>query len=143
MMRRVLTQVANAAVKSKGSVFQNLYRKLVPRLGHNKAIWAIAHRLCRLTWKILHQGVRYIEFGNRPNPRAVQKRAAKLLRELRNLGYQYSFSRSPLRRHHNGRNGGWVFDVPPGFGPAIWHIAALDHRSSLDQSRPSTSAGSG
>jgi transposase len=88
MMRRVLTQVANAAVKSKGSVFQNLYRKLVPRLGHNKAIWAIAHRLCRLTWKILHQGVRYIEFGNRPNPRAVQKRAAKLLRELRNLGYQ-------------------------------------------------------
>jgi len=66
MMRRVLTQVANAAVKSKGSVFQNLYRKLVPRLGHNKAIWAIAHRLCRLTWKILHQGVRYIEFGNDP-----------------------------------------------------------------------------
>jgi hypothetical protein len=49
-------------------------------LGHNKAIWAIAHRLCRLTWKILHQGVRYVEFGNRPNPRAVRKRASRLLR---------------------------------------------------------------
>jgi len=87
-MRRILNQVANAAVQSKGSVFQNLYRRLVPRLGHNKAIWAIAHRLCRLAWKILHQGVRYIEFGNRPNPKAVQKRANKLLRELRSLGYQ-------------------------------------------------------
>jgi hypothetical protein len=58
MMRRVLTQVANAAVNAKGSVFQTFYRKLVPRLGHNKAIWAVAHRLCRLIWKILHQGVR-------------------------------------------------------------------------------------
>jgi hypothetical protein len=45
------------AVKSKGSVFEATYRKLVVRLGHKKAIWAIAHRLCRLTWKILHQGV--------------------------------------------------------------------------------------
>ena len=88
MLRRVLNPVANAAVKSKGSVFQNLYRRLVTRLGHNKAIWAVAHRLCRLTWKILHQGVRYIEFGNRTNPKAVQKRARKLLRELQSLGYQ-------------------------------------------------------
>jgi transposase len=88
MMRRVLNQVANAAVKSKGSVYQNVYRKLVPRLGHSRAIWAIANRLCRLTWKILHQGVRYIELGNRPNPQAVRKRATKLLRELRGLGYE-------------------------------------------------------
>jgi transposase len=88
MMRRVLTLVANAAVKSKGSVFQNLYRKFVVRMGHNKAIWAIAHRLCRLTWKILHQRVRYIEYGNRANPQAVQKRAKKLLRDLKALGYQ-------------------------------------------------------
>jgi transposase len=38
IMRRVLNQCANAAIKSKGSVFQNLYRRLVPRLGHNKAV---------------------------------------------------------------------------------------------------------
>jgi transposase len=88
MMRRVLTLVANAAVKSKGSVFQNLYRKWVVRMGHNKAIWAVAHRLCRLTWKILHQGVRYVEYGTRANPQAVKKRANKLLRDLKALGYQ-------------------------------------------------------
>jgi transposase len=88
MMRRVLTQVANAAVKSNGSIFQILYRKMVARLGHNKAIWAIAHRLCRLTWKILHLKVRYVEYGSRPNPQAVQKRANKLINRLRSLGYQ-------------------------------------------------------
>ena len=82
MMRRVLNQVANAAVRSEGSVFQAVYRRIVPRLGHNKAIWAIAHRLCRLTWKILHRGVRYVEYGNRPNPKAVKTRMKKLVREL-------------------------------------------------------------
>jgi transposase len=88
MMRRVLNQVANAAVKTKGSIFQSVYRRLVAHLGHNKAIWAIAHRLCRLTWKILHQGVRYIEYGNRTNPKAVKTRMKKLIRELQSLGYQ-------------------------------------------------------
>lgn len=88
MMRSVLNQVANAAVKTKGSIFQSVYRRLVAHLGHNKAIWAIAHRLCRLTWKILHQGVRYIEYGNRTNPKAVKTRMKKLIRELQSLGYQ-------------------------------------------------------
>jgi transposase len=55
-MRRVLNQAANAAVKAKGTIFAVVYRRLVPRLGHAQAIGAIAHRLCRLIWKILHQG---------------------------------------------------------------------------------------
>jgi transposase len=88
MMRRLLNQVANAAVKTKGSVFQSLYKRLLPHLGHNKAIWAIAHRLCRLTWKILHQGVRYIEFGRPSDPKQFQRRINKLARQLRSLGYQ-------------------------------------------------------
>jgi hypothetical protein len=62
-MRRVLNQAANAAVKAKGTIFAIVYRRLVPRLGHAQAIGAIAHRLCRLIWKILHEGVRYEERG--------------------------------------------------------------------------------
>jgi hypothetical protein len=88
MMPRVLNQVANSAVKANGSIFQSVYRRLVTHLGYNKAIWAIAHRLCRLAWKILHQGVRYIEYGNRTNPKAVKTRMKKLIRELQSLGYQ-------------------------------------------------------
>jgi transposase len=87
-MRRVLNQVANAAVKAKGSIFQSLYRRLVPRLGHNKAIWAVAHRLCRLTWKILHQQIEYIEYGQQRDEKALQKRLAKFARQLRASGYQ-------------------------------------------------------
>jgi transposase len=88
MMRRLLAQAANAAVKSKGSIFQQHYRRLVTRMGHNKAIWAIAHRLCRLVWIILHRGVNYIEYGAERSAKALQKRTAKQLRELRALGYQ-------------------------------------------------------
>src|SRR5262252_80890 len=55
-MRRILNQAANAAVKHKGSIFEIVYRRLVLRLGHNKTIGAIAHRLCELIWIILHHG---------------------------------------------------------------------------------------
>jgi transposase len=87
-MRRILTQAANAAVKAKGSVFELLYRRLVGRLGHAKAIWAVAHRICRVAWKILHQGVTYEERGQRLNLQAVRNRANRLVRDLRRLGYQ-------------------------------------------------------
>jgi transposase len=87
-MRRLLCLAANSAVKTKGSVFQTLYRRLVPRLGHPKTIWAMAHRLCRLTWIILHQGVDYIEHGAERNAAALKKRTSRQLRELRLLGYQ-------------------------------------------------------
>jgi transposase len=43
-MRRVLNQAANAAARTKGSIFEIVYRRLVPRLGHNQTIGAIAHR---------------------------------------------------------------------------------------------------
>src|SRR5436190_9253469 len=62
-MRRILNQAANAAVKQKGSIFEVVYRRLVPRLGHGQTIGAITHRLCRLIWIILHQRVSYEERG--------------------------------------------------------------------------------
>lgn len=87
-MRRLLNQAANAAVKTKGSLFQLVYRRLVPRLGHPQAIGAIAHRLCRLIWTILHQGIRYEERGPAVSRARTQRRAAKMIRELRSLGYR-------------------------------------------------------
>ena len=87
-MRRILNQSANAAVKQKGSIFEVVYRRLVPRLGHNQAIGAIAHRLCRLIWLILHRGVRYEERGPAVNQRSKQQRTARMIRELRSFGYR-------------------------------------------------------
>ena len=87
-MRRILNQAANAAVKHKGSIFDIVYRRFVPRLGHNKTIGAIAHRLCRLIWIILHKGVRYEERGPAVSEKSRRARTVRMIRTLRNLGYR-------------------------------------------------------
>jgi len=86
-MRRILCQTAHAAARSKGTHFQTVFRRLLPRLGYQSAIWAIAHRLCRLVWKILHEGVHYIEQGAGLEPQVLMNRARYLARQLRKFGY--------------------------------------------------------
>jgi len=93
-MRRILNQVANAAIKAKGSLFQLLYRRLMPRIGHFKAIWAVANRICRLTWKILHEGATYEERGPRLHAQAAKRSANRAIRRLRALGYEVTLKRS-------------------------------------------------
>jgi transposase len=94
-MRRILNQCANAAVKTKGSIFEMVYRRLVVRLGHKPTIGAIAHRLCRLIWIILHQGVRYEERGPAVCAKSKQARTARMIRELRSLGYEVQAIATP------------------------------------------------
>jgi transposase len=87
-MRRLLNQAANAAVKVKGCIFQIVYGRLVPRMGHNQAICAIAHRLCRLIWILLHRQVRYEERGPAVSTTSRRNRTYRMVRELRRLGYR-------------------------------------------------------
>jgi transposase len=87
-MRRILNQAANAAVKHKGSIFEILYHRYIPRLGHKHTIGIIAHKICRLIWKILHLGIRYEERGPEVSKLSKQKRTYKMIRELRRLGYR-------------------------------------------------------
>ncbi|HXW90861.1 MAG TPA: IS110 family transposase [Terriglobales bacterium] len=94
-MRRVLNQCANAAVKRKGSIFEILYRRLVPRLRHKKTIGAIAHRMCQLIWIILHQGVCYEERGPAVSEQSKRARTARMIRTLQMLGYRVEFSGNP------------------------------------------------
>src|SRR5499433_2737735 len=78
-LRRVLNQAAHAAVAKKGCHFQVVFRRLLPRLGYKSAIWAIAHRLCRVVWKILHEGC---NLSSNPDvgSREKKKRAQMLAR---------------------------------------------------------------
>ena len=87
-MRRLLNQATNAAGKARGTVFEILYRRYVPRLGHHQTIGVIAHRLCRLIWKILHQGVRYEERGPALSQKSKRHRTARMIRALRSFGYR-------------------------------------------------------
>lgn len=86
-MRRLLNQLAHAAVKKRDSHLQVVFNRLCPRLGYAKAVWAIAHRLCRLIWKVLHDGVRYIEQGPAIDAITLKRRRQRLVTQLKRLGY--------------------------------------------------------
>lgn len=87
-MRRLLNQAAHAAVKMKGTIFEITFHRLMPRMGYKKAIWAIAHRLCRVLWIILHRGVSYEERGPSVSAKSKRAREARMIRELKKLGYR-------------------------------------------------------
>ena len=91
-VRRILTQAAQAAVKKKGSSWQRTFWRWLPKLGYPRAIWAIAHKLCRLVWKVLHEGVHYVEQGDESSPKAKQQKAQKMIRALRRMGFAVQVS---------------------------------------------------
>jgi len=91
-LRRILTQAAQAAVKKKGSHFQIVFQRWIPKLGYQAAIWAIAHKLARLVWKILHDRVHYIERGQESDPAVQRRRANKMVQALRRMGYKVEIS---------------------------------------------------
>jgi transposase len=95
-MRRLLNQAAHAAVKTKGSIFEVTFQRLLPRLKYQGAIWAIAHRLCRLLWKILHQGIHYEERGPAVSAKSKRTRTARMIRELQKLGYRVEGQTLPV-----------------------------------------------
>ena len=86
-VRRLLTEASQAAVKKKGSHFQNVFKRFLPKLGYNGAIGVVRHRMARLLWKILHQGIEYVERGQDTTPLARKRRAQRLAQALRKLGY--------------------------------------------------------
>lgn len=86
-LRRSLCQAAQAAVRTKNSHFQTVFRRLVPRLGYTKAIWAIVRHMAVVIWKILHDGAHYEERGSASTPQAIKRRIQRLTKELRVAGY--------------------------------------------------------
>lgn len=86
-LRRVLCQAAQAAVRTKNSIFEKKFHRLLPRLGYVKAVWAIARHISVVIWKILHEGEEYFEYGATTTPQAAKRRLQRLKKELRALGY--------------------------------------------------------
>jgi hypothetical protein len=59
------------------------------RKGYKSAIWAVVHRLCRVVWKILHEGVQFIDYGNEAAPPGYPRGLAQALRKL---GYEVAIT---------------------------------------------------
>jgi len=95
-LRTALCQAAQAAVRTKNSFFQQKFRRLLPRLGYAKAVWAIARHLSVVIWHVLHEGAEYTERGLATTPQAIRRRLQRLKKELRQLGYSDQLIPLPL-----------------------------------------------
>lgn len=60
-------------------------------MGYQRAIWAIAHKLGRVVWKILHDRLSYAERGE-SNPAVQRRRANRMVRALPAMGYKVEIS---------------------------------------------------
>lgn len=95
-LRSLLAQLAWAAVRTKGSYFQELFRRWVPRMGAGKAVWAVAHKLIRIIWRILHEQDTYVERGALALDEATrQNKKRRLVRGLRKLGFEVTLTTNP------------------------------------------------
>jgi transposase len=62
-LRRVLTQAAWAASRTKGSYLNALYHRLAARRGKKRAIVAVGHSILVIAWHLQKRGVRYEDLG--------------------------------------------------------------------------------
>jgi hypothetical protein len=86
-MRRILTEAAQAAIQQKGNVFEVKFRKFITHMDYPKAIWCVAHFMCKIVWKILHDGVRYEERGPGVEASNAHRRQQRMIRNLKAAGY--------------------------------------------------------
>jgi len=86
-LRRLLCQIAWAAIHTKDTFFAGLFGRLKPRIEGKGAAWAVAHRMARVIWLVLHQEVDYQEKGSAPpNERTLLRKFRRLLKDFGNLG---------------------------------------------------------
>jgi transposase len=87
-LRRLLCQISWAAVHTKDTFFAGLFGRLKTRLGGKGAAWAAAHRITKVIWLLLHEGVDYQEKGTAPaNPRTLARKCLRLQRECARAGF--------------------------------------------------------
>ena len=60
-LRRTLCEAAQAAVRTKGTTFQSKYNSLSIRLGRKRSIFAIAHKMARIAYKMLSKQQVYFD----------------------------------------------------------------------------------
>jgi transposase len=75
--RSTLVECAWSASRKKESEFRDQYERLKPRLGHKRAIVAVAHSLAIVVFEVLSTGEPYIKSGASPMPEA---KTTKLIR---------------------------------------------------------------
>ena len=95
-LRRILGEVAWAAIRERGSIFRARYYRLKPRLGAQQALMAIMHQLLRVIHHVLKTGEPYRELGADYYQTAdPQRTARRLTKRLERLGFHVTLSPAP------------------------------------------------
>ena len=88
-LKPVLFQCAWAASRAKGTYTQGQFHRLRARLGHKKAVAAVAASLVTAIYYMLRDGVPYRDLGPEHFSRADRHRVARrLARRIQDLGYE-------------------------------------------------------
>ena len=102
-LRRIMVEVAQAAVKTKNSHLRSFFLRLKTKKGYNKAIVAVARKILCILWTILKKQELYCEenipqkkasfsLKSTPNPRSIQealeilKKAGYMIQKLDSTG---------------------------------------------------------
>jgi transposase len=87
-LRQALIEAANAAARSKGTFLGAYYQRLRKRMGHKKAIVALAHRILIIIYHLLKEQQSYRELGpDHVDEKAAEVARRRALRTLEQLGY--------------------------------------------------------
>ncbi len=88
-LRAILTQLAHAAVHTKGTYLSALYQRLAARRGKKRAIIAVAHAIMVSVFHMLSRQEPYRELGaNYFDERRRQFTIDRLTRRIARLGYR-------------------------------------------------------
>jgi hypothetical protein len=67
--------------------FAGLFGRLKPRIEGKGAAWAVAHRIAKVIWLVIHEGVEYEEKGAAPlSPKVLNRKLHRLLKEFAKAG---------------------------------------------------------
>jgi transposase len=90
-LRAILTQLAHAAVRTKGTYLSALYQRLAARRGKQRAIIAVAHSMMRSVFHMLSRNEAYCELGAHYfDERRRHYTVDRLARRIEHLGYRVS-----------------------------------------------------
>ena len=88
-LKTIMVEVAWAAIRKKGSYFRDKFYRLRVRLGHKKALIAIAHRLLTAIYHVIKKEQDFRDLGeNYLLLRHQARKLAALKRQAKVLGYE-------------------------------------------------------
>lgn len=81
-LRKILCEVANAAVKTKGTTFRSKFESLKVRMTYKRAVFAIAHKIAKVIYSILAHNHPYIDPKVDYKALSCKKNKSRWLRQL-------------------------------------------------------------